>query len=81
LVLDPDASIGALRHEVRHFDDIAIGGYRDLGYYYRNLDEFWRLEFRGYMEEINLARQAREFGAGRQILEQMRARRLELLGH
>jgi len=68
-----------LRHEVRHFDDISAGGYKGLGHYYQNSSEFWRLEFGGYMEEINMARQAREFGVGRDILQQMRARRMELL--
>lgn len=42
--------------------------------------EFWRLEYRGYMEEINLARSTRNFEIGRQIVEEMRARRMEILG-
>ena len=31
---------------------------------YSNLDEFWRLEFRGHMEDIRWARELREFGIG-----------------
>jgi hypothetical protein len=80
LVLDPDASIGALRHEVRHFDDIAEGGYRSLGDYFQDLDEFWRIEYRGYFEEWDIARRLGDESAVARILEQMRARRHELLG-
>lgn len=43
-------------------------------------DLFWRLEYRGYMEEIKLAREIRDFDAGRFILQEMRARRQEILG-
>jgi hypothetical protein len=80
LILDPDASIGALRHEVRHFDDIAEGGYRGLGDYMQNLNEFWRIEYRGYFEEWDIARRLGDESAVARILEQMRARRKELLG-
>jgi hypothetical protein len=79
LVLDADASIGALRHEWRHaLDDAAMGhpGFRLMA----DSDAFWRLEFRGYMEEIAIARQTRYFDIGRQITGEMRARRLEILG-
>jgi hypothetical protein len=43
-------------------------------------DLFWRLEYRGYMEEIKLAREIRDYDAGRLILQEMRARRKEILG-
>jgi len=79
IILDPDASMGAVRHEFRHFLDIQEAGFPGMGPYLANPKEFWRLEFRGYMEEINLARQLRDFETGRKIVEQMRARRLELL--
>jgi hypothetical protein len=68
-----------LRHESLHFEDIRAGGYKSFSDYYRNPEEFWRLEFRGYMEEINMAREAREFDAGRELIEQMRNRRMDLL--
>ena len=79
LILDPDASIGALRHEYRHvLDDFDLGhpGFRVMG----DSDQFWRLEFRGYMEEINAARAIRDYDAGRAILQEMRQRRLDILG-
>ena len=79
LILDPDASIGAARHEVRHMLDDADMGYPG----FRLMEDsqaFWRLEYRGYMEEINLARETRNFDAGRKILEEMRTRRMEILG-
>jgi hypothetical protein len=80
MVLDPEASIGAFHHEVRHFTDIQAEGFRRLKYYGENPGEFWRIEYRGYMEEIRIARQMRDFDVGRAIAEQMRARRMELMG-
>lgn len=80
LILDPDASIGALRHEWRHaLDNADLGhpGFRLMA----DSDAFWRLEYRGYMEEISLARQTRNFDVGRQIVGEMRARRGEILGY
>ncbi len=79
LILDSDASIGAARHEVRHMlDDVDMGypGFRLM----EDSQAFWRLEYRGYMEEINIARETRNFDAGRRILEEMRARRMKILG-
>ncbi|MBY0216066.1 WXG100 family type VII secretion target [Paenibacillus illinoisensis] len=79
LILDPEASIGAVRHEYRHMlDDFDLGhpGMRVIA----DSDLFWRLEYRGYMEEIKLAREIRDFDAGRFILQEMRARRQEILG-
>ncbi|MCG8346238.1 MAG: WXG100 family type VII secretion target [Chloroflexales bacterium] len=79
LLLDPDASIGALRHEFRHvLDDADLGhpGFRIMA----DSEAFWRLEYRGYMEEIRLAREIRAYDAARNILQEMRARRREILG-
>jgi WXG100 family type VII secretion target len=79
LILDPDASIGALRHEFRHaLDDAALGypGFRIMA----DSEAFWRLEFRGYMEEIKLARQEKAWDAARSIVKEMRARRKEIMG-
>jgi len=80
MILDRDASIGALRHEYRHFLDVRAAGYPGYTYYRGNVLEFWRLEFNAYMEEIRIARQLREFDIGRGILQQMRARRAEIFG-
>lgn len=59
-------------------DDFDLGhpGFRIM----EDSDAFWRLEFRGYMEEIGVARQIRDYDAGRAILQEMRARRFEILG-
>ncbi|QCT01682.1 hypothetical protein E6C60_0964 [Paenibacillus algicola] len=79
LILDPEASIGAVRHEYRHMlDDFDLGhpGMRVIA----DSELFWRLEYRGYMEEIRLASEIREYDAGRIILKEMRARRQEILG-
>ncbi|MCH7344482.1 hypothetical protein LZ017_13950 [Pelomonas sp. CA6] len=80
LILDPDASIGALRHEWKHaVDNADLGhpGFRLMA----DSDAFWRLEYRGYMEEIRLARETRNFDAGRKIVGEMRTRRGEILGY
>ena len=49
MILDPDASIGALRHEYRHFCDVREAGFPGLQFYYRNPLEFARAEVRGYL--------------------------------
>ncbi len=79
LLLDPDASIGAMRHEFKHLLDDQASGYQGFRLM-ADSDIFWKLEFRGYMEEINLARELREFDVGRKILKEMRARRQEIFG-
>ena len=79
LILDPEASIGAVRHEYRHMlDDMEMRypGFKLIA----DSEAFWKLEFRGYMEEIRIARQLRDYDAGRFILQEMRARRMEILG-
>ena len=79
LILDPDASIGALRHEYTHMlDDLAAGhpGMRIIA----DSETFWKFEYRGYMQEINLAREIKDYDSARFILNEMRARRMEILG-
>ena len=79
LIIDPEASIGALRHEYRHMlDDFELQhpGMRIIA----DGDKFWELEFRGYMEELNLARSIKDYEAGSFIISEMRQRRLEILG-
>ena len=81
VILDPDASYSALRHEARHFWDDRSRGWPGLVYYlYRQPDEFWQLEYNGYLEEIKLARAAKNFDLGWKIVQDMRARRREILG-
>jgi len=80
LILDPDASIGALRHAFQHFLDIRDEGYLGFSFYRRNPQELYRIEFRGYMQEIRLARQLGDFDTGRAILGQLRSRRADIFG-
>jgi len=79
LVLDPDASIGAMRHELRHAKDDKDSGYLGFGNM-ENPSNFWRFEFRGYMEEIKVARELKLFDVGKKIVEEMRERRAEIKG-
>jgi len=79
LIIDPEASIGALRHEYRHMlDDFELQhpGMRIIA----DSEMFWKLEFKGYMEELNLARSIKDYNAGKFIINEMRQRRLEILG-
>lgn len=79
LIIDPEASIGALRHEYRHMlDDFELQhpGMRIIA----DSDKFWKIEFRGYMEELNLARNIKDYDACSFIISEMRQRRLEILG-
>ena len=80
LILDPETSIGALRHEYRHFLDVRDAGYPGYSRYLRDPAEYWRLEFRGYMEELRTARSIRDYDIGRGIVQQMRARRAGIIG-
>ena len=80
IILDPEASLGALRHEFRHFLDIQDAGFPGIGPYYTNPKAFARLEVRGYMEEIKLARELGHDDLVPQIVQQMRERVKELLG-
>jgi hypothetical protein len=79
LILDPDASVGALRHEFKHLlDDAAMGhpGFQIMA----DRDAFWELERRGYMEELNLARQLKDTKAEELILHEMQERMKEIFG-
>lgn len=80
-IVDPDASIAAMRHEYDHFLFDRALGYPGLGYYLQNPSVFWESEFSAYLQEIAMARSLREFGIARNIVGQMRNRRRELLGY
>ncbi len=55
IIFDPDGSIGALRHEMRHFRDTRDAGYPGLGAYLSNPHLYWGMEFRAYMEVFHFA--------------------------
>jgi Hemolysin coregulated protein Hcp (TssD) len=72
LLLDEDASIGALRHEARHFtDDKALGFPGAIRYYQEPLLR-WQTEYNAYMEEVKLTRQIREFAVGKCLVDNAR---------
>jgi hypothetical protein len=79
-IFDLDGSIGALRHEMKHFADDQALGYPGLSHYLQNPELFWRIEYRGYMEEIKFAKSQQDFDLAREILQLMRIRRKEILG-
>ncbi len=79
-IFDPEGSIGALRHEKRHFDDIQQAGYPGLSPYLRDSNLMWRIEYRGYMEEVTFARSQRDFESAREILDTMRRVKEDILG-
>ena len=76
--MDADASFGAIRHEWRHAMDDAASGFQGFRLM-MDSEVFWRLEFRGYMEEIRIARTRRSFGVAKKIIKEMRMRKAEIL--
>lgn len=80
MILDSDASIGAIRHELRHFRDVRQAGFPGLAYYYARPREFARLEARGYLEEMRIAEELGAFDLVPRIVDQMKWRIRELLG-
>ena len=79
-IFDPDASIGALRHEMRHFRNARDDGYPGLRYYLEVPARQWRMEYRAYLEELKLARQAKQYPTARRLLAIMREVRRRILG-
>lgn len=80
MIFDPDGSIAALRHEMRHFRDVRDAGYPGLGPYMRDPQRYWEMEFRAYMEEMQFARSVRDYESARAILRIMRRIKNEILG-
>lgn len=79
-ILDPKASVSALRHEFRHFTDDREAGYSGLKAYRQDDEIFWRFEFRAFMEEVKFAREQNDFELGRKIVKIMRRTRNEIFG-
>ena len=73
LLLDPDASVGALRHEARHYADDKALGFPGAIRYYQEPALRWQTEYNAYMEEVGLARQARRFDVGHELVQNARA--------
>ena len=80
MILDPDASLGALRHDCKHFADVRDAGYPGFGRYMADPQEFARMEVRAYMEEVKLARELGHLDVVPNILQQMKDRVGQILG-
>lgn len=80
IILDPEASIAAWRHEYQHFLDDRDNGYPGLSYYFTNPAEYARLEQRGYEQELQLARELGRSDLETLIVGQMHQRIRELSG-
>lgn len=78
--VDENISIGGLKHEYRHFLDDIDNGNPGLGYYMQNPDEFFRLEKRGYEEELAIARELGYTDIEKKILNEIEQRRREIYG-
>lgn len=80
MILDPEASIAAIRHEFKHFLDHRAAQYPGYRPYYEDVNMFVRLEVRGYFEEIRTARETGNQDLIPAIVQQLRNRIDELLG-
>jgi len=80
VILDPNASISAVRHEAGHFfDDIGLGS-PGMGYYMQNPSVRWASEYSSYMREIRAARLIGERDAARALLWDARAEKTAIFG-
>ncbi|WP_244298185.1 LysM peptidoglycan-binding domain-containing protein [Xanthomonas prunicola] len=81
IILDPDSSISAVRHEIGHFFDDIDRGSPGMGFYLMNPEIRWASEFSSYYGEIKTARQIGDREAARALLKDAREERLNLLGY
>lgn len=80
LILDPEASYGALLHEMSHFSDDEAAGFPGLRYWLEDPAVTAAGESRAYQAEIDYANYIGEAGIASQ-LEELRAQRIsQLLG-
>jgi hypothetical protein len=77
--LDPDASIGALRHEYTHFLQDRASGYAGWRYWFTDKRLTARMEARAYYQEIITARETGNADLVPKIVAQMRARVAKVL--
>jgi hypothetical protein len=80
MILDPDASIGALRHEFQHFLDYQAAGNPGLGPYLEDPESFISMEARGYDQEVQTAIQTGNADVVPGIYKQLYQRTVQLLG-
>ena len=72
LLLDENASIGALRHEARHYKDDKQLGFPGAIKYFQEPGLRWQTEYNAYLEEVQIARQARRFDIGHNLVKNAR---------
>lgn len=77
---DENASIGAIRHEYRHFLDDMANGNPGLAYYLKDKDKFFEYEKRGYEEELAIARKYGYNEIEKKILKEIELRKKEIYG-
>jgi len=83
VILDPDSSIGAVRHEYQHFlDDEAAGRPGYNSYFDENSSPMarWKFEIRAYKIELKLAKQLGLKGARRRLIGNARAEKRAIFG-
>jgi hypothetical protein len=80
LILDPDASIGALRHEYQHFLDDRAAGFPGMRYWFEDPTVAVGIEERGYAREIQTAIETGNGDLVPSIQQQLRVRISQLLG-
>ena len=78
--VDENASIGAIRHEYRHFLDDMANGNPGLAYYLKDKDKFFEYEKRGYEEELAIARKYGYNEIEKKILKEIEQRKKEIYG-
>ena len=79
-ILDPQASIAALRHEFKHFLDDKAFGYPGLKFYREDDEKFWTMEFWAFVEELKFARRQKDYDLAGKIVKLMRERKSEIFG-
>jgi hypothetical protein len=80
LIIDPDASIGALRHEMQHARDDIEGGFLGMKKWFSNPDFRWELEQKAYQHEIDIAMQLGDNNLLNKILSNMENERFLIYG-
>lgn len=69
VIIDPDASLSALRHEALHVADDAANGFPGLSHYMQNPGQRWQMEQRAYDMEIGAARAAGADDIAQELIE------------
>jgi len=80
LIIDPDASFGALLHEYTHFNDDARLGFPGMEYHYQTINRV-QMELNAYMREIRLAESLGYKNVAEALFESYRSERSVLISH